>query len=100
MPPSTPRADSPVQPWLPVATARDTVVTLETEAGPERPWMTGFFLGLIVAGVVALMMIPVDVTVRTRGIVRARTENIELRSPASASVDRVLVCTGDRVVVG
>ncbi len=100
MPPPHFRADSPVQPWLSAAAARDTVAALETEAGPERPWMTGFFLGLIVAGLLALVTVHVDVIVRTWGIIRTRTENIELRSPATASVDRVLVGTGARVVAG
>jgi len=85
------------QPWLSASAARDTVAALEAEAGPERPWMTGLFLGLLVAGVVALVTIRVDVTARAWGIVRARTENVELRSPATASVDSVFVRSGDRV---
>jgi multidrug resistance efflux pump len=88
------------QPWLSASAARDTVAALEAEAGPERPWMTGLFLGLLLAGVVALVTIRVDVTARAWGIVRARTENVELRSPATASVDSVFVRSGDRVTTG
>lgn len=88
------------QPWLSASAARDTVAALEAEAGPERPWMTGLFLGLLVAGVVALVTIRVDVTARAWGIVRARTENVELRSPVTASVDSVIVRNGDRVSAG
>ncbi len=88
------------QPWLSASAARDTVAALEAEAGPERPWMTGLFLGLLLAGVVALVTIRVDVTARSWGIVRARTENVELRSPVTASVDSVFVRSGDRVTTG
>ncbi|MBE7540444.1 MAG: efflux RND transporter periplasmic adaptor subunit [Opitutaceae bacterium] len=100
MPSSLSQSAAASQRWLSASAASDTVAALEAEAGPERPWVVGIFLGLLMAGVAALVTIRVDVTVRTWGIVRTRTENAELRSPATASVDSVYVRTGDRVVAG
>jgi len=98
MPLDSPVSPSSPSPLLSAASARDTVIALEAEGGPDRPWISSLALGSVVAVLLALCVVEVDVTNRTVGMLRACTENVELRSPATAVVETVFVENGQTVV--
>ena len=91
MPLDSPVSPSSPSPLLSAASARDTVIALEAEGGPDRPWISSLALGSVVAVLLALCVVEVDVTNRTVGMLRAYTENVELRSPATAVVELSLI---------
>lgn len=85
---------------LSASAARDTVVALEAEAGPDRPWIVGFALGLCGMALASLPIIPMDVTLRVVGQVRPKTETVEIRCPLTAHVEEVFVERGKDVAEG
>ncbi|HRE83126.1 MAG TPA: HlyD family efflux transporter periplasmic adaptor subunit [Opitutaceae bacterium] len=98
---SLPRIAQPSAPsWISASASHDTVVALEAEAGPDRPWIVGFALGLVALSLAALPVIPIDVTLRVVGQVRPKTETVEIRSPMTAQVEEVLIGRGTEVVEG
>jgi len=90
----------PTPRWLPAAVARDTVTALEAESGPDRLGVARLGAVLVVAALIVIATVQVDVTVRATGLVRSRTENCELRSPAAGVVAVLSARPGQHVEAG
>jgi multidrug resistance efflux pump len=100
--PTSFRTVSPETPvsWIPVSSASDTAVALEAELGPDRPWVGRLLLFLTAVALTAGFWVEVDVTARAPGLVRARTETADVRSPATGAIETVWVRPGDWVIAG
>ncbi len=68
--------------------------------GRPRSWIYWLSLLGIGAALGALPLIPVEITVRSSGIVRPATERTELRAAVGGQVARVLARDNERVVAG
>ncbi|MBI2518386.1 MAG: HlyD family efflux transporter periplasmic adaptor subunit [Opitutae bacterium] len=91
---------TPPAPLLPVVLAQDTVESLYTEHGPQRPWIYWLALTGVIAGLGSLPWIKIDVSVSAPGMVRPATERTELRPAVSGHVAEVLTRDNDRVRAG
>lgn len=85
---------------LPAALAPDLVESLYAEHGTGRPWTYWVILLGVVAGLVALPLVDVDVTVRAPGLVRPATDRTELKAPAGGRIAAVMARDNDRVAAG
>jgi len=90
----------PATRWLSAGVARDTVVALEMESGPDRLGLARLATVLVVAALIVVATVQVDVTARAPGLVRSRTENSELRSPAAGVVAVLSARPGQHVKAG
>jgi len=90
----------PATRWLSAAVARDTVVALEAESGPDRLGLARLVALLVVAALIVVATVQVDVTARATGLVRSRTENSEVRSPAAGVVEVLSARPGQPVKAG
>jgi HlyD family secretion protein len=81
LPPST---------FLPAALAEHSVESLGALHGPDRPWIYWLSLLAVGAALGALPLIPVEITVRSSGIVRPVTERTELKAGISGRIAAVL----------
>lgn len=91
--------EAPV-PWIPVSGFPDTVVALEAELGPDRPWVGRLLLLLVGVVLAAGFWVEVDVTARAPGLVRARAETADVRSPSTGVIETIWVRPGDQVLAG
>lgn len=78
----------------------DCLESIFSSHGPERPLAYIVMLGGMIAGLAALPLIKVDVTVRAHGWVRSTTERTQLRPVVSGYVTKILAKENDRVVAG
>ena len=87
-------------PLLPATLAEHSVESLHAMHGRQRPWIYWFSLLGVGAALGALPLVPVEVTVRSSGIVRPATERTELKVAISGRIARVLAHDNDRVAAG
>jgi multidrug resistance efflux pump len=91
---------SPNDTFLPAILARNTVESLYAEHGSGRPWIYWLLLMFCAAGLGALPLVRVDVTVRAPGIVRPVIERAELKTTLNGRIARVLARDNERVAAG
>ncbi len=91
---------APTLPLLPAAQAEHSVESLHAMHGCQRPWI--YWLSLLGAGAAlgALPLVPVEVTVRSSGIVRPASERTELKVAISGRIASVLAHDNDHVAAG
>lgn len=80
--------------------ARDSLESLIATHGPQRSHIYWSILLGVVAGLAALPLVKVEVSVRAPGMVRPQTERAELKSAVAGHLAQVLVRDNDAVQAG
>jgi len=86
--------------FIPAILAGDTVESLHALHGKPRALIWWLVLLGCAAGLAALPLVKIDVTVRAPGLVRPATERVELRAPLGGRIARVLARENDAVAAG
>jgi len=86
--------------FVPAQLAGDTVESLHAMHGRPQAWIWWLVLLGCGAGLAALPLVEVDVTVQSPGVVRPATERIELKAPLGGRIARVLAHDTDAVAAG
>lgn len=80
--------------------AQDSLESLLAAHGPQRSQIYWSILLGIIAGLVALPIVKVEVSVRAQGLVRPQTERTELKSAVAGHLAQVLARDNDPVQAG
>lgn len=89
-----------LSPLLPAQAAMHTMESLYALHGPQRPWTYWLILAGMIAMLGSLPFIEVDVSVRVFGLVRPRTERVDVRPAVSGHIAEVLARDNERVRLG
>lgn len=87
----------PPVPFIPATLAEHSVESLYALHGAQRPWIYWLSLFGVSAALGVLPLVPVEITVRSSGIVRPSTERVELKAAMGGRIARVLARDNDRV---
>ena len=91
---------TPSIPLLPAGMAEHSIESLHVLHGRQRPWIYWLSLCALTAAMGTLPWVPVDLTVRSGGIVRPAAERVELKFAVSGRIARVFARDNDHVVAG
>ena len=83
--------------FLAAALAEHSVESLHAMHGRPRPWIYWLSLAGVGAALGALPLVPVEITVRSGGVVRPAIERTELKAAIGGRIARVLVRDNDQV---